>query len=274
MRVFLALVFAILLPCFGAAQELQPLPLLQQRVTDQTATLSAADVVALEAKLEGFEAISGSQIAVLIVPTTQPEDIAAYAIRVAEAWKIGRTKIDDGIIVVIAKNDRKMRIEVGYGLEGAVPDALAFRIIDETLKPAFREGHFYEGIDKATDQLIGLIKGEALPAPVQKQEGGDGDFFWVVVMIAYFIASIFSRQKRYGISGAVAGLGGVVAGLLYPSLLIGILAALGIFFLGLLPAGAGRGFYTGGGRSGGGFSSGGFSGGGGSFGGGGASGSW
>src|SRR5574340_541812 len=146
-------------------------PELSRRVTDLTATLSAGQVAALENKLAVFETQKGSQIAVLIVPTTQPEDIAQFGIRVADQWKIGRKKIDDGAILLVAKNDRTLRLEVGYGLEGAIPDAVAKRVIAETITPYFKSGDFYGGIDAGVEQVMRLIEGEPLPPPRASSQG-------------------------------------------------------------------------------------------------------
>ena len=158
---------------FGAhAQGLLPVPALDARVIDQTGTLSAAQREALEAKLKAFEEQKGSQIVMLMVPTTQPEDIASYANRVGNAWKIGRKEVGDGILVVVAKNDRKMRIEVAKTLEGAVPDIAAAHIIDDAMKPRFRQNDFAGGLDAAADQLIARVKGEALP----EVDARGGDF--------------------------------------------------------------------------------------------------
>ena len=138
-------------------------------MVDQTGTLSSDEIDSLEARVRDFEARKGSQIAVLIVPTTQPEEIEQYSIRVAEAWKIGRKKIDDGAILLVAKNDRKLRIEVGYGLEGALTDVTARRIIDEIITPRFRSGDFAGGISAGVDRIIGVIDGEPLPPPPRSQ---------------------------------------------------------------------------------------------------------
>src|ERR1700750_2107115 len=145
-------------------------PVLTARVTDQTGTLSAADTAALEQKLKDFESRKGSQIAVLIVPTTQPEDIAQYSIRVAEQWKLGRKGIDDGALLIVAKDDRRLRIEVGYGLEGALNDATANRIISEIITPKFKQGDFVGGINAGVDRMISVIDGEPLPAPKPPQQ--------------------------------------------------------------------------------------------------------
>src|SRR5262252_7548238 len=154
---------AVLLAVHTAADV--PVPPLKARVTDLTGTLSASQVQNLDARLRDFESSKGSQIAVLLLPSTQPETIEQYSIRVAEAWKIGRAKIDDGVIVVVAKDDRRLRIEVGRGLEGAITDGLAKRIINEVITPRFKAGDFYGGIAAGCDALIKLIEGEALPAP-------------------------------------------------------------------------------------------------------------
>jgi len=157
-------------------------PDLSRRVTDLTATLSVQQVTVLEGQLAAFETQQGSQIAVLIVPTTQPEDIAAFGIRVAEQWKIGREKVDDGVILIVARNDRTLRLEVGYGLEGAIPDAIAKRVIAETITPHFKAGDFYGGIDAGVTQLMQLIEGEPLPPPRASDGGGnDAPFILLVV---------------------------------------------------------------------------------------------
>src|SRR5882724_3999315 len=155
-----------LLACwaFAAAADVAVPPLVG-RLVDQTGTLSSDDVASLQQTLRDFEARKGSQIAVLIVPTTAPETIEQYSLRVAETWKIGRKKIDDGALLVVAKNDRKLRIEVGYGLEGALTDVTSKRIIDEIITPRFRSGDFSGGISAGVDRIIGVIDGEKLPAP-------------------------------------------------------------------------------------------------------------
>ena len=249
-------------------------PELSRRVTDLTATLSAGQIAALESKLAAFEAQKGSQIAVLIVPTTQPEDIAQFGIRVAEQWKIGRQKIDDGVILIVAKDDRKFRIEVGYGLEGVIPDAIAKRVIAETITPYFKAGDFNGGIDAGVQQLIKLIEGEPLPPPTKQNGGGEESFVLLVFggVIAGWLLSLMMGRPA---AGGVAALGsGVVGALLLGLTPIVLLAAVFVF------AGVASGFRSGGGWSsgggGGGFGGGGGSwgGGGGGFGGGGASGSW
>ena len=237
-------------------------PELSRRVTDLTATLSAGEIAALESKLAAFEAQKGSQIAVLIVPTTQPEDIAQFGIRVAEQWKIGRQKIDDGVILIVAKDDRKFRIEVGYGLEGVIPDAIAKRVIAETITPYFKAGDFNGGIDAGVQQLIKLIEGEPLPPPTKQNGGGEESFVLLVFggVIAGWLLSLMMGRPA---AGGVAALGsGVVGALLLGLTPIVLLAAVFVF------AGVASGFRSGGGWSSGG-SGGGFGGGGGSWGGGG-----
>lgn len=274
----------------AATGDFADIPVLKARVTDTTGTLSPADVARIEGKLKAFEQKKGSQIVVLMVPTTQPEAIEQYSIRVAEAWKIGRKKVDDGLILLVAKNDRKMRIEVGYGLEGAVPDAIAKRVISEVIAPRFRANDYVGGIEAGVDRLIAVASGEELPAPAQKQWSGgtkqadDGiSFEWI--MVAFFVAigvgsflrAVFGRFFGAMLTGG--GLGAIawlLSGLLATGLIIGFVA----FIIVLLFAGGG-----GGGISSGGWTSGSsgssdwgssdsFSGGGGDFGGGGASGDW
>jgi uncharacterized protein len=267
-------------------------PPLTGRVVDRTATLSSGDVASLERTLKDFEARKGSQVAVLIVPTTQPETIEQYSIRVAEAWKIGRKKIDDGAILVVAKDDRKLRIEVGYGLEGALTDATAKRIIDEVITPKFRSGDFAGGISDGVSRILRVIDGEALPAPAQRQRNtgflSDIDPFNPFLIVAVIVAGGVLRGIFGRLFGSLAT-GGLVAGLLWfiaASLALSAIGGIIAFLVTMLSdamtssGGAGRGggwvSSGGGGYSGGSSSSdsGGFSGGGGDFGGGGASGSW
>src|SRR5712672_2594 len=154
---------------FAAAADVA-VPPLSERVVDQTGTLSSGDIASLTQTLQSLEARKGSQVAVLIVPTTAPETIEQYSLRVAEAWKIGRKKIDDGALLVVAKDDRKLRIEVGYGLEGALTDVTAKRIIDEVITPKFRSGDFAGGISAGVDRIIRVVDGEPLPTPVQRRQ--------------------------------------------------------------------------------------------------------
>jgi uncharacterized protein len=251
------------------------IPPLQQRVTDLTQTLSVSEQAALESKLAQFEQQKGSQIAILLVPTTQPEAIEQYSIRVVEAWKLGRKGIDDGILILVAKEDRKMRIEVGYGLEGIVPDSIANQVILDALKPHFKQGDFYGGLDAATDQLIARISGEPLPEPPQRQasQGDWGDILPVLLFGGLLVGGVMRAIFGNFLGGAVnGGLVGAAVWLLGGGLLIAIVIA---FIAFLLTMSGGLGMLNGYSGGGGGFGGrGGFSGGGGGFGGGGASGDW
>jgi uncharacterized protein len=261
------------------------LPDLSRRVTDLAATLSAQQVAELDSQLAALEARKGSQIAVLIVPTLEGEDIAAFGIRVADKWKIGRTKVDDGVILIVAKNDRKLRIEVGYGLEGAIPDAIAKRVIAETITPYFKSGDYYGGLAAGVAQLAKLIDGEALPAPSRPNRTDIPDDGWLTFIVLGFIfgsflAPILGRGAASGVAGlGTAGLAWMSSGVLLSSLLMGGGVLLAVLLLGAMARGGGgwgSGGY-GGGWGGGGFGGGGggsWGGGGGGFGGGGASGSW
>jgi uncharacterized protein len=270
-------------------------PPLTARVTDLTGTLSGGAVSRIETKLADFEARKGSQIAVLIVPTTQPEEIEQFSIRVAEAWKIGRKGTSDGAILIVAKDDRRARIEVGQGLEGALPDAIASRIISDTVTPHFKLGEFDGGVEAGVDQMISVINGEPLPAPDTKWEhrSGLGNIL-PILLIVVFVASGVLRALFGRLFGSMAtgGLAGGIAWLLSHLLPIGLGAGVVAFLFAMLAgsstrgwsggsgwgSGLGGGFggggFGGGGFGGGGGGGGGFSGGGGSFSGGGASGSW
>ena len=277
-------------------------PPLSGRVVDQTGTLRSDDVASLTQTLKDFETRKGSQIAVLIVPTTDGEAIEQFSLRVAEAWKIGRKKIDDGALLVIAKNDRHLRIEVGYGLEGALTDVTTKRIIDEDITPKFKAGDFAGGISAGVERMIRVIDGEKLPAPAPPHWHGPNpldyiDPFNPFVLVLLFFGGAFLRSMLGRLIGSVAtgGIVGLLAWLAVGSLAASILAGVVIFAISMLaesfasagPPVRGRGGYSGGGWSGGSSGgswsggsgsssgdSGGFSGGGGSFGGGGASGSW
>jgi uncharacterized protein len=275
--------FLALLLCFSfAAAADVAVPPLSGRVVDQTGTLSGADIAALTQTLKDLETRKGSQIAVLIVPTTDPESIEQFSIRVAEAWKIGRKKIDDGALLVVAKNDRRLRIEVGYGLEGALTDATSRRIIDEDITPKFKSGDFAGGISAGVDRMIRVIDGEQLPAPESRQSPGllsDIDSLNPFVIFAVFVVGSILRSVLGRLMGSVAtsGVVGLLAWLLVGSLALSAIFAIMAFVLTMFGDGiaslAGRGGTRSGG-SGGSSSGGGFSGGGGSFGGGGASGRW
>ncbi len=273
----------------GAAADEVAVPPLQARVTDLTATLTPEQASTLEGDLAQFEAAHGSQIAILIVPTTQPEAIEQYSLRVAEAWKIGRKGVADGVIVLVAKNDRKLRIEVGRGLEGALPDAIAKRIVAEVIGPRFKADDFYGGLRAGVARIESVLQGEALPPPRGASNGRQGgarpDYGnWLVIglVVATVLGGILSRvMGRLGGSTTTAGIVGGLAWFVTTSALSAVIAAVLVFFFALVSGGRGGGLggigglgglggFGGGGSSGGG----GFSGGGGDFGGGGASGSW
>jgi uncharacterized protein len=259
-------------------------PPLTGRVVDQTGTLSSDDVAALTGKLKDLEARKGSQIAVLIVPTTEPESIEQFSIRVAEAWKIGRKKIDDGALFVVAKNDRHLRIEVGYGLEGSLTDVTTKRIIDEDITPKFKAGDFAGGISAGLDRMIKVIDGEPLPLPApphwQRENALDASALLnPFVLIGLFAAGAILRAVLGRLAGASATgvVAGLVAWLIVGSVAVALLAAaIAFVFFMFNDRTMSSGHYGGGysGSSGSSSSDSGFSGGGGSFGGGGASGSW
>ncbi|GLR98502.1 hypothetical protein GCM10007858_61450 [Bradyrhizobium liaoningense] len=284
----IALFLALAFPAFADVA----VPQLTGRVVDRTGTLSSSDIAALSQKLLEFENRKGSQIAVLIVPTTQPETIEQFSIRVAEAWKIGRKKIDDGAILVVAKNDRHLRIEVGYGLEGALTDVTSRRIIDEVITPKFKTGDFAGGISDGVDRMIRVVDGEPLPVPSPTVHFGNLDDLaplFIVTLFASIGVGGFFRAALGRLLGSLVT-GGIIAALTWLILgsaaLAAALGALGFIigfvadlFSAMTPGtGRSRGSSwssgSSGGWSSGSSSSGGFSGGGGSFGGGGASGSW
>ncbi len=255
------------------------IPEINSRVTDLTQTLSPQQQAQLDSKLAAFEQQKGSQIAVLILPSTQPEDIAQYSIRVVEKWKIGREKIDDGLLILVAKEDRKIRIEVGYGLEGAIPDLTAKRVINEIISPQFKQGNFYGGLDAGVDKLIGLINGEALPAPKATAASGSNlENLLPILLFGGLISGLFLRSLLGTFAGsAVNGsLVGAMVWLLGIALGAAVIFAIIAFFFTMMMGARGAGGYggvpMGGGWSGGGSSS--WGGGGGDFGGGGASGDW
>lgn len=294
--VLLALLPALFLAQRSIAQELVAVPPLQARVNDLTGTLSGEQRASIEAELAALEARKGSQIAILIVPTTQPEPIEQYAIRVAEQWQIGRgevdgRRVDDGVLIVVAKNDRRVRIEVGYGLEGAIPDAYARRIIDESIAPRFRQGDYAGGLRAAVDDLARLIEGEPLPPAWSDGRGGSQQpgTDWVALLLGAFVVGLIVRSIFGRVFGSMLGgaLGGVAAWAGGASALLAaaagfflFLVLLSMFSTGVPMGRTGRhtwrsgpgGFPGGWGR--GGFGGGGFRGGGGGFGGGGASGGW
>ena len=307
-RQFTLLLCALLCTWMGGAraQDVLPVPPLSARVVDQTATLSAAQLQALEAKLAAFEAQAGPQIVVLMVATTQPEDIASFAQRVGDAWKIGRRDVGDGVLIVVAKTDRRVNIQTAKALEGAVPDLAARQIIESAIRPAFRADDYAGGLNAAIDQLMARIKGENLPAPAQRQRPQGSPFGGLPMELLIFafvalpvVAGVTRRIFGRGLGSlASGGATGVVAWLVTSSLLVaGVGAVIGLLFGlfagassllrsggrrnggfggalgGAIGGGLGGGF-GGGGWSGGGGGGGFSSGGGGDFGGGGASGDW
>lgn len=290
---------SLLLLCFlalgtlGTAQAQQAVPALTAHVVDTAGSLSADQREALEARLTAFEQARGAQVVVLLLPSTQPEDIASYANRVANTWKIGRKDIGDGLLLIVAVQDRKLRIEVAKTLEGAIPDLAAKRIIDEAITPRFKQGDYAGGIDAGLTRIMALISGEALPAPSSNDQPS-GDFDWMQLGIFMFIAVPVIGAVTRGILGnrlgavATGGLAGLIAMGLTASLIIaGLVGVVAMIFTlvqnipgkrsggwpgagGTTGWGHGGGFGGGGGGFGGGFGSGG----GGDFGGGGASGDW
>jgi uncharacterized protein len=288
-RLALAVCAALLAGAGALAQDLQPIPPLRARVTDLTGTLNASEQAALEQKLAAFEARKGSQIAVLIVATTQPEAIEQYSIRVAEAWKLGRERSDDGAILLVAKDDRALRIEVGYGLEGALTDALSNRIIDEAIVPRFRAGDFAGGVNAGVDRMLAVIDGEPLPEPEAPRFAtrlpGAIERYLPMALFAVPLAGSVLRAIFGGILGPLVagavmfGIGWIATGSLGVALFLALAGALFAALAGRRSRRFRRGRHGGfggipGGFGGGGFGGGGFSGGGGGFGGGGASGRW
>jgi uncharacterized protein len=274
-----------------AAVTLIPVPPLSARVVDQVGVLSAQQARELEAWLADVEAQKGAQVAVLVVPTTQPEAIEQYALRVAEAWKLGREKQDDGLLLIVATDDRAMRFEVGYGLEGSLPDAVVNRILDETITPLFRQNDYAGGIAAGLQQAVSVIEGTPLPPPPAKKRSLEGtlQLLLIVGLFAVFVLPVV-LGRVFG--GLTAGLGmGFLSWMLFGSILLGALFGGLALVFGLMGLGSfvgsrmgGGGFYMPGsqggfggmgrGGFGGGGGFGGFGGGGGSFGGGGASGNW
>jgi uncharacterized protein len=256
-------------------------PPLSGRVVDQTGTLSGSDIAALTQTLKNLELRKGSQVAVLIVPTTSPETIEQYSIRVAEAWKIGRKKIDDGALLVVAKDDRHLRIEVGYGLEGSLTDVTTKRIIDEDITPKFKSGDFAGGIAAGINRMIRVIDGEPLPVPRQGQSAGllsnidplNPFVLFAVFVVGGILRTTLGRLIGSVTTGSVVGiLAWLIVGSLAASTIVAVIAFIFTMFGdSIASSSGGGGSYSGSSSS---SDSGGFSGGGGSFGGGGASGSW
>lgn len=279
-----------LLPFVLWAAEQVPVPPLQARVTDLTQTLSAEQRAALTASLQALEERKGSQLAILLVPSTQPETVEQYSIRVADAWKLGRKGVDDGALLLVAKNDRTVRIEVGRGLEGAIPDAIANRIIREVIVPRFREGDFYLGLVEGVDRVVKTIDGEPLPEPSRSRDAGNDNskgiggllplLFIAVVVGGSVLRALLGRFGGAAITSAVVG---ALVWFAMSTFFIALISALFAFIFVLAGGGGRRGGWTSGPRGGlgggfggwsGGGGGGGFSGGGGGFGGGGASGRW
>ncbi|AVO33202.1 TPM domain-containing protein [Ottowia oryzae] len=298
----LAAIYLIVFAALGVgAQQVQPVPPLTARVIDTSGTLKPDEIAALDAKLAALEKDKGSQLVVLMVPTTAPEDIVAYAQRVGDTWKIGRRNVGDGILLVVAVKDRRVRIAVAKTLEGAVPDIAASHIIEDAITPHFRQGQYAQGLQAGVDQIAARVRGEELPpvaAPQQQRGGGQDDSFGLLelgllLFIALPIVNALSRGifgRKLGALMTAAGMGGlafVVTASIALALVAGVIALLyGLFSAaasmlpqsrsgggGMFPPMGGGGWGGGGGFGGGG--GGGFSsGGGGDFGGGGASGSW
>ena len=282
-------------PAWEAGSDgLRPVPPLSAHVTDLTGTLAEPERARLESKLVAFEDKSGAQMAVLVVPTTQPEPVEAYSLRVADAWKVGRKGRDDGVLLLVAKNDKRLRLEVGYGLEGLIPDAIAKRIVAEDVAPKFREGRYAAGIEAGVDRVVAIVEKGELPPPEKRasqKRGGAGGLDWGTILILALVVvpavggvlkSIFGKLGGATVGGALAG--GIVWWVIGSiALAVGAAAVAWIAILlfgglgGLMGAGrrGGPGFIpTGGWGGGGGGLGGGWSGGGGGFGGGGASGNW
>jgi uncharacterized protein len=261
-----------------AQDGLVPIPELKSRVTDLTSTLTPEQQSSLEQTLQQFEARKGSQIAVLIVPSTQPEAIEQFSLRVVEQWQLGRKKVDDGVLFLIAKEDRRMRIEVGYGLEGGLNDAVAKRIIAEIVTPSFKGGDFFGGIQAGVAAIVRVVDGETLPEPTAADNqgfGGDSfsDAFVGLLFGAVFVGNFLRSLLGPLIAGVLTAVVLVpviwfLQGSLIVSLIAGAFAGL-LVLIGVRSGGGGAGGSRGGsgsGRS--------YGGGGGRFGGGGASGGW
>lgn len=271
-----------------AAVAVAAVPPFTQWVTDVAGALNPQEKAALETRLAAFAAAKGAQVAVLIVATTDEEPIEGYALRVAEAWKLGRKGIDDGALLVVAKDDRHLRIEVGYGLEGALPDAIAKRIIAETIVPHFKSGNFFAGVNAGVERILGVVSGETLPPPASRPLASSQDAIGLALFFAFFFAVLFRGMGRVNairVPLSAAASGGMTYLLTSFGFAAGISAFGAVIIAGLLGAnigGPGAGGWVShrryggfpGGFGGGGFGGGFGGGGGGSFGGGGASGSW
>src|SRR5690349_5625700 len=283
---------SLLLLGSGALAEVA-VPQLRAPVTDLTGTLTPQQVATLEQQLRAFEAKKGSQIAVLLVPTTQPETIEQYSIRVAEAWKLGRRGVNDGALLLVARDDRAVRIEVGYGLEGVMPDVLANRIVDQVIVPRFRSGDYFGGLTEGVTRMTALVEGEPRPEPTRGERGPSGvdslgGVLPLLLLVVFVGGSMLRRMfGSFGGASVTAGIAAALVWFLTSTLVIAIGAAVIAFVIALFGGGGGGGWTSprrggwggmGGGFGGGGWSGGGggggWSGGGGGFGGGGASGRW
>jgi len=279
--ILLAIVWLLSAAALAAEGDLLAVPPVKHRLTDLTGTLSAADASGIEARLAEFEKRKGAQIAVLLVGSTQPETIFDYSLRVAEAWKLGRKGVDDGVLLVVAKTDRKIQILTGPGIQGVLTDAMSKRIISEVIAPKFRGGDYAAGIDQGVEKIIGVINGESLPPPPSRKSSRSGgvsvdnpQFIVYALIAAVFLAPLLRAVLgRFFGAGATGGVIGAAIWLLAGGLGMALVIGMG----GRGGGGGGWGGFGGGG--GGGFSGGGgssdsFSGGGGSFDGGGASGDY
>jgi uncharacterized protein len=278
---------ALLVPLCLLAQEV-PVPPLQARVTDLTDTLTPEQIGQLEQKLAAFEARKGSQIALLMLPTTKPESIEQYSIRVAEQWKLGREGVDDGALLLVAKDDRELRIESGYGLEGVLTDLVANRIVEDIIVPNFKTGDFFKGVNDGLDAMMRVVDGEPLPEPKSTPGGRGGGQLESLLMIGFVMLFVVGGVLRamFGRLPAallVGGATGAIASFLIASLAVGAIVGVLAFLFSLVIGASGvggrgyrRGGWTPGGLGGGwgGGGGGGWGGGGGGFGGGGASGRW
>ena len=263
------------------AQAEVAIPPLQHRVTDLTGTLTADQARTLENQLEAFEQQKGSQVAILLVPTTQPEDIAQYSIRVVDTWKLGRKGVGDGVLVLLATQDHKSRIEVGRGLEGALPDVIAKRIVQDVMRPYFKQGDFFGGLTAGVEKIEAVLQGEALPPAPQRHATSNNNpmgYLPFVLFAVFIIGGVLRALLGSFVGGAVSGgVIGMLVWLLGGGLLMALVLGVIAFVMSLLGGhgGIGPGGFGGGGFGGGGGNDGGgFSGGGGDFGGGGASGDW
>ena len=278
----LAIYLLLLIPVLALAEV--AVPPFRSFLSDTTGTLSGADLQQIEATLKAFEQRKGAQLAVLIIPSTENESIEQYALRVAENWKLGRKGIDDGVLLVVAKNDRALRIEVGYGLEGSLSDAITKRIIDEIIVPKFRDGDFSAGIREGVARIIGVIDGEKLPAPPEASLGYNPDnegIFGIIIFIGFSLSGLLAQKIGVIPTGLLFGSVAGSVGTFYFPPHVALLIGLGVSLLMMLVAFGNKGGSRGSSRS---SSSGGYrsssssssfsGGGGGSFGGGGSSGRW